>query len=90
MKSGLLSLPRQSFPEALTAEDAGYEDGESDEDCSHGVEKYRLLAELHVLPAQLRDHLPTDGVQASPRQQQTRHFQRQSHALQLRELVTAN
>ena len=31
-----------------------------------------------------------DGVQAGPRQQQARHLQRQSHALQLRELVTAN
>ena len=31
-----------------------------------------------------------DGVQASPRQQQARHLQRQSHALQFRELVTAN
>ena len=31
-----------------------------------------------------------NGVQAIPRQQQTRHLQRQSHALQFRELVTAN
>ena len=64
MKSGLLSLPRQSFPEALTAEDAGYEDGESDEDSSHGVEKYRLLAEIHVFPPQVGDDNPTDAVQA--------------------------
>ena len=64
MKSSLLSLPGQSFPEALTAEDAGNEDGESDEDGSHGVEKYRLLAEIHVLPPQLGDDQPTDAVQA--------------------------
>ena len=64
MKSGLLSLPRQSFPEALTAEDAGYEDGESDEDGPHGVEKYRLVAEVHVLPPQVGDDQPTDAVQA--------------------------
>ena len=64
MKSGLFSLPRQSFPEALTAEDAGNEDGESDEDCPHGVEKYRLVAEVHVLPPQVGDDQPTDAVQA--------------------------
>ena len=64
MKSSLLSLPGQSFPEAFTAEDAGNEDGESDEDGSHGVEKYRLLAEIHVLPPQLGDDQSTDAVQA--------------------------
>ena len=64
MKSGLLSLPRQSFPEALTAEDAGYEDGESDEDGPHGVEKYRLVGEVHVLPPQVGDDQPADAVQA--------------------------
>ena len=64
MKSSLLSLPGQSFPEAFTAEDAGNEDGESDEDGSHGVEKYRLLAEIHVLPPQVGDDNPTDAVQA--------------------------
>ena len=64
MKSSLLSLPGQTFPEAFTAEDAGYEDGESDEDGSHGVEKYRLLAEIHVLPPQLGDDQSTDAVQA--------------------------
>ena len=64
MKSGLLSLPGQSFPEAFTAEDAGNEDGESDEDGSHGVEKYRLLAETHVLPPQVGDDHSTQAVQA--------------------------
>ena len=64
MKSCLLSLPGQSFPEAFTAEDAGNEDGESDEDGSHGVEKYCLLAEAHVLPPQVGDDDPTEAVQA--------------------------
>ena len=64
MKSSLLSLPGQSFPEAFTAEDAGNEDGESDEDGSHGVEKYRLVAEIHVLPPQVGDDQSTDAVQA--------------------------
>ena len=64
MKSSLLSLPGQSFPEAFTAEDAGNEDGESDEDGPHRVEKYRLVAEIHVLPPQVGDDQSTDAVQA--------------------------
>ena len=66
INSGLLALPRQTFPEALAAEDAGYEDGERYQYRPHRVEEYRLLAEVHVLPAQVRDDLPADGVQPSP------------------------
>ena len=40
-------------------------EAESDEDGSHGVEKYRLLADIHVLPPQVGDDDPTDAVQTS-------------------------
>ena len=63
MISSLLALPDQSFPESFTPEQAGYEDGESDEDGPHGVEKYRLVGEVHVLPPQVGDDQPADAVQ---------------------------
>ena len=59
------SLSRQAFSESLAAQDAGDQDGESDEDGPHRVQEDRLLAEVHVLLSELRDDNIADGVQSS-------------------------
>ena len=58
-------LSRQAFSESLAAQDAGDQDGESDEDGAHRVQEDCLLAEVHVLLSELRDDNIADGVQSS-------------------------